>query len=73
MILLSTDAAHAIIKSTGVGVGITVVAVVALMSAQWLEWSNGKRESLRRVVLWVAVADLTILGSLVVLRFVIIA
>lgn len=73
MTLLLTDAAHAIIRSTSVGLGVTAVAVAVLMSAQWLEWSNGKRGSLRRVVLWVAAADLAVLGSLVVLRFVIIA
>jgi hypothetical protein len=71
--LLSTDAAHAIIESTGVGIGVTVVAVAVLMCAQWLEWSGGKRELLRRVVLWVAAVDLAVLGCLVVLRFLIIA
>ncbi len=70
---LSMATAHSIIRSTSVGIGVTVVAVVVLMSAQWLEWSNGKRESLRRIVLWVAAADLAVLGSLVVLRFLIIA
>lgn len=73
MTLLSTGAAHAIIESTGVGFGVAIVAVAALMSAQWLEWSDGKRESLRRIVLWVAAIDLAVLGCLVVLRFLIIA
>jgi hypothetical protein len=71
--LLSTSAAHAIIESTSVGLGVTAVAVAILMIAQWLEWSNGKRESLSRLVLWVAAADVAVLGSLIVLRFVIIA
>ncbi len=73
MTLLSTGALHAIIRSTFVGLGVTAVAVALLMSAQWLEWSNGNRGSLRRVVLWVAAADLAMLGFLVVLRFLVIA
>jgi hypothetical protein len=71
--LLSTGAAHAIIGSTSLGLAVTVVAVAVLMSAQWLEWSNGKRGALHRVVLWLAAADLAVLGSLVLLRFLTIA
>ncbi len=70
---LSTGAAHAIITSISVGLGVTAVAVTLLVSMQWLEWSNGKRGLLRRVMLWVAATDLMVLGSLVVLRFLTIA